>query len=293
MALKTYQKICYKLLKILVKRSSQQEHLNSVLEKAHMEIRPDAYVAYAWMNAFIGGLSGIVLIFIYFRVLPTFGIVGPSKFLIIIIPLPFLLATLAYAITLMIPDAKVTSRRKDIDARLPYALNFIAAMASAGVTPVDIFKSLAEQPIYGEIQQEAKWIYRDVSIFGMDIVTTLRQASKRCPSTKLQEILQGAITTVTSGGKLKPYFLQKAEQYMRENRRVQKEFLETLGILAESYVTVAVAGPLFLIVLLSVMSLIGGGADSSKMLMYLIAFIILPLTNFAFTYVIKTGSPRS
>jgi len=293
MVLKTYQKICYKLLKILVKRSSQHEHLKSVLEKAHMEIRPDAYAAYAWMNAFIGGLSGIVLIFIYFRILPTFGIVGPSQLLIIIIPLPFLLATLAYAITLMIPDAKVTSRRKGIDARLPYALNFIAAMASAGVTPVDIFKSLAEQPIYGEIQQEAKWIYRDVSIFGMDIVTTLRQASKRCPSTKLQEILQGAITTVTSGGKLKPYFLQKAEQYMRENRRVQKEFLETLGILAESYVTVAVAGPLFLIVLLSVMSLIGGGADSSKMLMYLIAFIILPLSNFAFTYVIKTGSPKS
>jgi len=293
MVLKTYQKICYKLLKILVKRSSQQEHLKSVLEKAHMEIRPDAYVAYAWMNAFIGGLSGIALIFIYFRILPTFGIVGPSNFLIIIIPLPLLLATLAYAITLMIPDAKVTSRRKDIDSRLPYALNFIAAMASAGVTPVDIFKSLAEQPIYGEIQQEAKWIYRDVSIFGMDIVTTLKQASKRCPSTKLQEILQGAITTVTSGGKLKPYFLQKAEQYMRENRRVQKEFLETLGILAESYVTVAVAGPLFLIVMLSIMSLIGGGADSSKMLMYLIAFIILPLTNFAFTYVIKTGSPKS
>jgi len=293
MVLKTYQKICYKCLRMLVKRSSQQEHLKSVLEKAHMEIRPDAYVAFAWMNAFIAGLSGIALIIIYFRILPTFGIVGPSNLLIIIIPSPFLLATLAYAITLMIPDTKVTSRRKDIDTRLPYALNFIAAMASAGVTPVDIFRSLAEQPIYGEIQQEAKWIYRDVSIFGMDIVTTLKRASTRSPSTKFQEILQGAITTVTSGGKLKPYFLQKAEQYMRENRRVQKEFLETLGILAESYVTVAVAGPLFLIVLLSVMSLIGGGADSSRMLLYLIAFIILPLTNFAFTYVIQTGSPKS
>jgi flagellar protein FlaJ len=78
---------------------------------------------------------------------------------------------------------------------------------------------------------------------------------------------------------------------MRKNRRLQKEFLETLGVLAESYVTVVVAGPLFLIVMLSVMSLVGGGAGSTMML-YLIALVVLPLSNLGFTFVISSMAPE-
>ncbi len=293
MGLTTYKKICYKIFKRLAVKSSQQDHLSLALEKAHMDIRPDAYVAYAWMNTILAGVCGILFIFFCFRVLPSFGFVLPPNLMIIIIPSPMFFGIMAYAITMMIPDSRVSTRRKDIDNRLPYALNYIAAMASAGVTPADIFQSLAEQPIYGEVQEEAKWIHRDIKIFGMDIITALRRASKRSPSIKLQEFLQGAITTVTSGGKLKPYFLLKADQYMRENRRMQKDFLETLGILAESYVTVVVAGPLFLIVMLSIMSMVGSGIETSKMMLYVITFLVLPICHLAFTLVIKSGSPKT
>lgn len=293
MGLATYKKICYKIFKPLAARSSQQDHLSTALEKAHIDMRSDAYIAYAWMNAIIAAVCGIIFIIIYFKILPSYGIVGPPSLLVIIIPSPMFFATLAFAVTMMTPDSRVSARRKDIENRLPYALNFIAAMASAGVTPADIFQSLAEQPIYGEMQEEAKWIHRDINVFGMDVVTALRKASKRSPSIKLQEFLQGAITTVTSGGKLKPYFLAKADQFMRDNRRMQKEFLETLGVLAESYVTVVVAGPLFLIVMLSVMSMVGSGVESSKMLLYIISFLMLPICHFAFTLVIKSGSPKA
>ena len=87
------------------------------------------------------------------------------------------------------------------------------------------------------------------------------------------------------------YFLTKAEEYMRENRRQQKEFLETLGIMAESYVTVVIAAPLFLIIMFSVMSLFGGGS-SSGIVMYLLAFVMLPLANIGFAIVIQSMSPE-
>ena len=293
MALTSYQKISYKIFGKLAARSSQIEHIKIALEKVHKEIRPDAYVAYAWMNALVAAVVGIFLIIAYIWVLPSIGMSGPVKLLVVIIPSPLLLATIAYSITMMMPDLKISGRRKDIDNRLPYALNFIAAMASAGVTPASVFKSLAEQPIYGEVREEAKWIHRDISIFGMDIVTALREAARRSPSIKFQEFLQGAITTITSGGELKPYFLAKADQYMRENRRTQKDFLETLGVLAESYVTVVVSAPLFLIVMISVMSMVGGGGfGSSRMMLYMIAFIMLPISHLAFTFVIKSMTPE-
>ncbi len=288
--LSKYQALCYKIFGKKAAKSTQIEYIKRALEKAFMEIRPEAYIAYAWMNAVMGAIAGIVLILLYFFVFPSF-INLPSKLLSIIIPSPILFAALAYFITLMIPESRANRRKKDIDAKLPYALNFIAAMATAGILPSEIFKSLAEQPVYGEIHKEAAWIYRDIEVFSIDIITALRNAANRTPSIKFQEFLQGAITTITSGGDLKKYFMAKADEYMRENRRTQKEFLETLGILAESYVTVVVAAPLFLIIMLSVMSLFGGPANTALVL-YLIAFIMLPIANLGFAVAIQSMAPE-
>lgn len=288
--LSKYQALCYKIFGKKASKSTQIEYIKRALEKAFMEIRPEAYIAYAWMNALMGAIAGIVLIILYFFVFPSF-ITLPPKLLSIIIPSPILFAALAYFITLMIPESRANRRKKDIDAKLPYALNFIAAMATAGILPSEIFKSLAEQPVYGEVHKEAAWIYRDIEIFSIDIITALRNAANRTPSIKFQEFLQGAITTITSGGDLKKYFMAKADEYMRENRRTQKEFLQTLGVLAESYVTVVVAAPLFLIIILSVMSLFGGPANTA-LILYFIAFIMLPLANIGFAVAIQSMAPE-
>ena len=286
-----YQNLCYKIFGKKARKSSQVEYLKRAIEKAFMEVRPEAYLSFAWMNGIIGAIAGIILIFFYFYVFPLF-IKLPPKLLSIIIPSPLLIGSLSYFITMMIPESRANKRKKDIDVKLPYALNFIAALATAGITPAEIFRNLAEQPIYGEVHREAAWIYRDIAIFNIDIITALRNAANRTPSIKFQEFLQGAITTITSGGDLKKYFLAKAEEYMRENRRMQKEFLETLGIMAESYVTVVVAAPLFLIIMLSVMTLFGGGITTSKLILYLIAFIMLPVANLGFALAIQSMSPE-
>jgi len=285
-----YQALCYKIFGNKAAKSSQIEYIKRALERSFMEVRPEAYISFAWMNGIMGAIGGVVLIILYLLVLPVF-FTPPVKLLAIIIPSPLLFAALTYFITMMIPESKASSRKKDIEAKLPYALNFIAAMSTAGITPAEIFKSLAEQPVYGEVHKEAAWIYRDIAIFNIDIITALRNAANRTPSIRFQEFIQGAITTITSGGDLKRYYLAKAEEYMRENRRLQKEFLETLGVLAESYVTVVVAAPLFLIIMFSVMALVGGSA-STGLIMYLLAFVMLPLANLGFAMVIQSMSPE-
>jgi hypothetical protein len=127
---------------------------------------------------------------------------------------------------------KFTDRKKKIDVNLAYAINFISAMASAGVTPTEIFKSLSKQRIYGEIRDEALWIFRDISILGKDIISAIKANINRTPSEKFKEFLQGAIVTVQSGGALKPYFMAKAEQYSRliEPRKVDRH-VHDLGFL--------------------------------------------------------------
>jgi len=59
-----------------------------------------------------------------------------------------------------------------------------------------------------------------------------------------------------------------------------KHFIDNLGMIAEAYITFMVAGPLMLIIMLSVMSFIGGGIAivglDPMVLLNLLTFVFLP-----------------
>jgi len=184
------------------------------------------------------------------------------------------------------PSMRAKARAKKINLHLPYALNFIAAMSAAGVTPTEIFKSLSKQRIYGEIREEALWIYRDVELLGRDIISAIKANINRTPSEKFKEFLQGAIVTVQSGGALKPYFMGKADQYTRENRIEQRQMIESLGIMAEAYVSAAVAGILMILVVIPVMMIISNQFD--PVLLYLISVILIPLVHIGFAVILTS-----
>jgi flagellar protein FlaJ len=194
---------------------------------------------------------------------------------------------IVFAFTYLQPTLRARSRRNNIEKRISYAMSFIAAMASADVNVDVIFKELARQSIYGEIQKEAQWITRDIDLLGIDTLTALIDAAQRSPSEKFQD-LQGVVTTSRSGGKLKPFFLMKADQFAKERRIEEKKLIETLGVLAESFVTVVVAAPLFLIVMISLMATVGGGGGNYIMILYVIVFGMIPGCQIAFIVLIQS-----
>jgi flagellar protein FlaJ len=161
-------------------------------------------------------------------------------------------------------------------------------MSSADVNADVIFRELAKQPIYGAIREEAEWITRDTEFLGIDILTSLRRAAQRTPSMRFQDFLQGTVTTSTSGGQLKPYFIAKAEQYEQENKLDMRARMETLGLMAETFVTVVVAFPLFLAVILAIMSLIGSGGFAIVIILYVIMGVMVPVMQFMFIFLIRS-----
>ncbi len=175
-------------------------------------------------------------------------------------------------------------RGYELEKYLPYVASYTAAMAAANSTPDRIFRSLAQnEHIYGDIAHDSSMIYRDVSLLGMDLVTALKLAVDRAASPWVTEFFQGMVGTLTSGGNLKLYFLNRAEHYMRENRVRLHVFLETLAMMAESYVVVAVAMPLFLIVMLVIMFWVSGsGAQLSENMVYIVVMGVLPVIHIAY-----------
>jgi flagellar protein FlaJ len=286
MALNKYQKFCYKRFGDVAEIKAN-EKLKNELQSAHIDIRASAYLSSIMLNSLLSlVVSSCVIGFFVLFLLPLAGVYLDKFVTIFFLLIPVMVAVGVYFVSQSLPTSKAKARGKAIDANLAYALNFISAMSSAGVTPTEIFKSLSKQDIYGEIKEEAAWIYRDVSLLGYDILAAIRGNIKRTPSTKFKEFLQGLVVTVTSGGSLKSYFMNKADQYMWENRQGQKQLLETLGIMAESYVTAAVAGILLLLVVIPLMMIISG--DYNGMFLSILIFMVVPLVHIGFAFTIKS-----
>ncbi len=286
MALNTYQKMCYRWFGRIAENLASEKMVDA-LERAHMEVRAGAYLSTVWVNTLLTTVVSLVLVItlVVFLNLELWMILA-------LMMVPVLCTLLAYFYLMALPSQKAKSRARKIDLHLPYALNFISAMASAGITPTEIFKSLSKQRIYGEIREEALWIYRDIGLLGRDVISAIRANIHRTPSEKFKEFLQGAIVTVQSGGALKPYFMSKAEQYTRENRIVQKQLIESLGIMAEAYVTSAVAGVLLIIIIIPLMMIISQADASELNFMYVFVFMIVPMIHIGFAFILTSMSQK-
>jgi flagellar protein FlaJ len=272
------------------KRKNQR--LQDALQSAHMEIRAGAYLSYVILSTVLVLLvSFLICVSLVFLVFPLVNVILNVGLVVFILLIPVFISVLLFVVLLYRPKSRAKTRKRKIDLNLAYAINFISAMASAGVTPTEIFKSLSKQEIYSEVQNESAWIYRDVCLLGYDIITAIKKNIARTPSQKFKEFLQGMVVTVSSGGSLKTYFMNKADQYLWENRNTQKQLIETLGIMAESYVTAAVAGILLLLIVLPLMMLISGAWN--EIFLYIFILLVVPLIHIAFAVVIRIMSQET
>ncbi|MGA1822659.1 MAG: type II secretion system F family protein [Thermoplasmatota archaeon] len=287
MALSGYYRFCMKLpyVKNLGRKMADgNPEIESILAKANMSIMGEVYYTANIVSTVFGFIGGLLFaLLLNSAILVPQGLEIPIR-LVIIVVLPMLTAIIVYMIYQFLPRNKISERKKNIERNLSYATNYMAAMASADVTPTAIFRGLAQQEIYGEVQVEAEKIARDIDFFGKDLVKVLQKAIARSPSDKFQDFIQGIITTANSGGSLKVYFMSKSEQFMKENRLTQEKDLQTLGVMAESFVTVVVAMPLFLIIMMSTMAMMGqqGGTD----LLMATIFGLIPVAQLVFAILI-------
>jgi flagellar protein FlaJ len=171
----------------------------------------------------------------------------------------------------------------------------MAILTSAGVSPEKIFYSLSNLSVPLTVSIEAKNVVRDVNLFGLDIISALEGTSKRTPSERFREMLEGFISTIHSGGNLAAYLREKSRQYMKLKRISLRKFSDTLSILSEFYVTLLVTGPLLLIIMLAVMAMLGGGSLgmlSPDLLLSLLTYLGIPLGSIMFLIILDAVSPK-
>jgi flagellar protein FlaJ len=305
----SYERFCFNLLgKRMKAKREDYAALRNDLISARFKTPFEVYLSTAYVSAILVGLLSAFVIGIVSWILQVPNLitykgevpevlVGLSAHTLIIGTVVITIFSLlvfgglTYLAFILYPGLEAGNRRRNIDATLPYAINYITSMSTAGITPAEVFRLLGGSKIYGESAVEARYIAREIDIFGRDLIDSLRLVSASTPSRRMKEFLQGTMASVASGGNITDYFRTKAEQYALENRQTQKMFLETLALVSESYVTAMVAGTLFLIILQSIMSVLNG--DNNPMFLYMVIYVMIPLGSIAFVVMISSMTPES
>jgi flagellar protein FlaJ len=272
--------------------------LRNDLVKARIPLLAEDYVSSSIMQVittFVGGV--LFTLFLVGFLIPqiemmedpatdgeNFSVPNNVQYAIIGI-LVFVLPALVGLIQLFTPGWQARSRGINMDRQIPYAASYVSAMAAANATPSQTFKSLARnKDIYGEISNEAAWIYHSIEFIGRDLVTTLKEAVDRTPSERFAEFIQGIIGTVTAGGNLKLYFLNRSEYYAQQNRVHVKDVLQQMALFSEAYVVVAVALPIFAMIIAVITFWVSGaGMKLEEIHMYLLVFGLFPLIQIVFS----------
>jgi archaeal flagellar protein FlaJ len=279
-----FQRWCWRTFRNRVLAKPPDPTLEENLLKAHIRLRADEFMTtvYGMTVVVTGAMVGVGIAAAIFLVV----ILGEPTYLgiLAVVGLPAIGALGTFFVMPGQPGSVAKGRGRKIDRKISAAMSFVSAMASADVNVDQIFKELARQKIYGEVAEEAAWITRDTEFLGYDILTAIRTAAQRSPSKRFQDFLQGVVTTATSGGQLKPYFLLKAEQYEQENKLEMLARVETLGLLAETFVTVVVAFPLFLVIIIAIFSVIGGGGTFMIDILWAIVGLMIPMSQFGFIF---------
>jgi flagellar protein FlaJ len=193
------------------------------------------------------------------------------------------------------PTYRADSLKRDLEDEMPFTTGYMSILAGAGVPPDFIWRSLAQIDASLAISNVARNVIRDVELFGFDVISALETTSKRTPSERFKEMLEGFISVVYSGGNLVKYLRNRTQEYMKEKSIALKRFSDTLGVLAEFYVTLMVAGSLIFVVMLAVMSLLGSGGFGpldSRLLLQLLTYIGLPVGSAVFLVILDMASPK-
>lgn len=268
----------------------QMKELKKELAKSNIGIILETFVGYVVAGTIIVFILSIFGLFYVFSSIIKFPLVFSLPLTIVFsIMAAFVAATLGYAY----PIHVTSSKKASIEGNLPFAMNHMAAISASGVPPFVIFRLISKVKEYGEVSNESEIIVRNMELFGMDIVTSIKSVASRTPSDQFKQFLFGFISNIETGGVLKTYLENSARDSLFDYRLKREKYLQSLATYADFYTAVLIAAPLFFVSILSVMSLIGGqifGLDIQTA-MQLGIFLLIPVLNTAFLMFIHYTSP--
>ncbi|MFB6124469.1 MAG: type II secretion system F family protein [Halanaeroarchaeum sp.] len=285
----------------------QQQYLHS----AHVGTTYRLYAArtflYATVAAVVGSVGGVYLVATVLTVLSRAGMAerlpdivqtlvpSPaglslvSGFLVLLVSsatVGVLGALATYQVRWAIPKYVAGERERRIDNTIKRNVAFVYALSRSSMSfPKNLRVLARNQPTYGETAAEMAITVKEIDLLGTDVLSAIDRLGERTPSQELQEFAENLTSVLQSGQSLSAFLREQYEYFKNEEEAQQQAFLELLSTLAEAYVTVFVAGPLFLLTILVVIGLMLG---ETLQFLRAMVYLILPLATLGFVVYLDT-----
>lgn len=249
---------------------------------------------YISIMLFTSLLSAFISLGLYLFLFYVFSTLSITKLMLSIF-LAIMTGILIFVFFYYYPFTEVDAMRKRIKEDLPFVIIHMSAVAGSGAKPSSVFSLLLKSKEYPGLEGEIRKIVNYINLFGYDLSTALRTVARTTPSNEFKELLNGMVSTITTGGSLKEYLKVKADEAITQYRLERKRYVESLSTYSEVYIGLLIAAPLLFFVTLAIINTLGSkiAGLSVSSVAYLGIFILIPGLNIAFYAFLNFVQPKS
>lgn len=242
--------------------------------KSNLRTTPVALVSLALLALTLAGAiaaATIVAAILFGFLLLTLVIVAPP---------------IAFLVVLNSARFSQSSRSYALENELPFMVGYMEVLAGGGVSPVSTLRRIANMDkLLPASSKEAKLILVDTDVFGLDPITALEKAADYNPNKTFSEFLYGYTTVLKTGGDAQTYVNSKLKEIMDARSLKIRRTSETIGTMAEAYITVTAVLGISLFTLYQVQAIVSHSQSGITSLL-LFAFVLVPIISVAFLWML-------
>ncbi len=135
---------------------------------------------------------------------------------------------------------KNSAKKKKIEKELPYFMTFVTLLATSGFGPYTIFQKLKEVTQLPESRNESEKILKRVDLLGMDPLTAMTKVKEKSPAREFADFLGGYVSAIQGGGDVVSYLSSKMKSAFERYAEVEKESIEKVTTIIETYMIMQV-----------------------------------------------------
>ena len=270
------------------------------LIKANLQFILTNYISVILLTTLLSAILGVfIFIFLlFFNVNPAMPIITSvsenitTRFLKIFwilfaIPLGTLLFMYFY------PSLEGKAIENKIEQELPFATIHMSAIAGSMIEPSKIFKIIILTKEYPSLEKKFTKLINEVNVYGYDLASALKNVASNSPGTKLAELFNGIAITITSGGNLPEFFNKRSESLLFEHKLEREKQTRSAETFMDIYISVVIAAPMILMILLMMMKISGLGISLSTSMITIIMISSITIINILFLSFLHLKQPKT
>jgi flagellar protein FlaJ len=270
------------------------------LIKANLDYVSTSYISMILLTTLISLIAslGIFLFFMFFNLQTTSPFITSVKEVMSVHFLKvfwiFLVVPIATFFTIFFyPSVEKKYLENKINQELPFATIHMSAISGSMIEPSKMFGILISTKEYPYLEKEFTKIINEINVYGYDLVNALRNVAFNSPSLRLSELLNGLGTTINSGGSLQDFFDKRSQTLLLEYRLERESYTKTAETFMDIYISLVIAAPMILMLLLIMMSVSGLGIPLSTNMITLVISLGVGMINAIFLIVLQLKQPQT